>query len=103
MVGILFMAGCASFVAGLVLHVGAFCLFALTTTLLYLVIAFDGDRFMVSLGAAAALFAIMQVGYVAGNLLPSLVPRSRQGRWFAFDRLLRRSNSSSTSDGADPD
>lgn len=76
----LIIAGLVSFAAGFVLHVGAFLIFALITAMLYLALIYQSGALMASLASATALFAIMQIAYVAGVLTPLPLAGKASGR-----------------------
>lgn len=78
------LAGLVSFVAGFILHVGAFSLFALTTSMLYLAVTYENSAIFSSVSSAIALFLIMQVAYVIGVLVPFPFFGKVERRWFDF-------------------
>lgn len=80
----LIIAGLVSFAAGFVLHVGAFSIFALITTMLYLALIYQGGAVVASFASAFALFVIMQIAYVVGVLIPLPLARKASGRRIAF-------------------
>lgn len=86
----LILAGLVSFVAGSVLHVGAFLLFAGLVSLVTFGLHSLSGSFGASLGAAAVLFPVMQVCYLVGVLLPLPVARQVSSWRLSFSELQRR-------------
>lgn len=93
MIAGLIFAALVSFVAGFVLHVGAFSIFALITSMLYLTLVYESTAVFASLASTAALFVIMQIAYVIGVLVPFPSPRKNGRPRFGFPKLRRRIDS----------
>lgn len=73
------LAGAAiiAFVAGFVLRVGAFAVFALMTCVFYAaLLVYEGEAIGVSLVSVLALLVILQAGYAIGVLVPFLLRRT---------------------------
>ncbi|MBP1862036.1 hypothetical protein [Rhizobium herbae] len=90
MIAGLIIAGLVSFVAGFILHVGAFSIFALITNMLYLALIYESTTVFASLASTAALFVIMQIAYVIGVLVPFPSPSKDERTGFSFPKMRRR-------------
>jgi hypothetical protein len=93
MIAGLIFAALVSFAAGFILHVGAFSIFALITSVLYLTMVYESTAVFASLASTAALFVTMQIAYVIGVLAPFPVPRKGERPRFGFAKPRRRIDS----------
>lgn len=63
-------AGLVSFAAAFFFRIGAFFLFAVLVSLIYLALTYKSGSPFASLAPVLGLFVVMQVAYVVGVLLP---------------------------------
>ncbi|WP_426130712.1 hypothetical protein [Pararhizobium sp. PWRC1-1] len=70
MIVALVLAGLVSFAAALILRIGAFYIFAVLVSLIYLMLTYQSGSPFASLAPVLELFLVMQFAYVAGVLLP---------------------------------
>jgi hypothetical protein len=99
MIAGLIFAGLVSFAAGFILHVGAFSIFALITSMLYLALVYESTAVFASLASTATLFVIMQIAYVIGVLVPFSAPRKGERLRFGFPKLRGRIDSARNKSG----
>jgi hypothetical protein len=77
MIVALILASLVSFAAASILRIGAFFIFAVLVSLIYLLLTYQYGSPFASLVPVLELFVVMQLAYVAGVLLPC--PKLQQG------------------------
>lgn len=89
----LILAGLVSFAAGFVLRVGAFSIFAVLVSVVYLALTYQSGSLIASLAPVLGLFVVMQLAYLAGVLLPLPVAHRVSSWQLPFPKLQRRIDS----------